>query len=114
MPARRPPKRPVARKTPALPKPQRRASVKDSEAVRELFAGLATRADVLEAAEAILINPAHPHWPRVWETCLERGYGKPKDPSADTAVPFVVFAAMPAAASSIESWQRAAAQQLSK
>ena len=113
MPARRP-KRPIASARVPLPKPQPRRASRDPESVRELFAGLATRRDVLEVVEGILTNPAHPHWPRVWTECLDRGYGKPTQPiSADKdAPPFVVFAQMPMAASSTEAWQLAAKRAL--
>jgi hypothetical protein len=99
--------------TAPLPPLARRVS-RDPEDVRELFAGLATRKDVLEAAEAILTNPAHQQWARVWSECLDRGYGKPTQPiSGDKdAPPFVVFAQMPVAASSTEAWQAAAQRAL--
>lgn len=68
---------------------------------------------MLDAAEAILTNPAHPAWPRVWGECLDRGFGKPTQPISNAEdKPFVVFAQMPAAASSTDAWQAQAKRQL--
>lgn len=68
---------------------------------------------MLDAAEAILTNPAHPAWARVWSECLDRGYGKPTQPIENAGdKPFVVFASVPAPATSTEAWQAQAKRTL--